>query len=191
MEKLYLTWQDVENNLLKMSLNLLLSGFKPTIIFGLARGGLIPSVILSHLLNTNFSQIQISLRDGKVGHLSNQDNKTEIVEDLISDRIPFIIKNEKILIVDDINDSGKTLSTLKKCLYDKWRQYFDLYDKWGQYFDCDLNKFEEIWASNIRTAVLVNNLNSEFDVDLFGVEINKAEKDVWVVFPWENVKNNH
>ena len=65
--------------------------------------------------------------------------------------------NKKYLVIDDINDSGATLNRL------------------AQYMN------EHTW----RSAVLINNLPSPFEPDYQGIEINKDEEDVWVVYPWE------
>ena len=65
--------------------------------------------------------------------------------------------NKKYLVIDDINDSGATLNRL------------------AQYMN------EHTW----RSAVLINNLPSPFEPDYYGIEINKDEEDVWVVYPWE------
>ena len=65
--------------------------------------------------------------------------------------------NKKYLVIDDINDSGATLNSL------------------AQYMN------EHTW----RSAVLINNLPSPFEPDYQGIEINKDEEDVWVVYPWE------
>jgi len=32
---------------------------------------------------------------------------------------------------------------------------------------------------------MTNNLSSNFNVDYSWHEVNKAEKDVWLVYPWE------
>ena len=41
---------------------------------------------------------------------------------------------------------------------------------------------------NVRFAVLTENLSSEFEeVKYWAHEVNKAEEDVWLVYPWENV----
>ena len=70
---------------------------------------------------------------------------------------------KNILVVDDINDTGATF---------KW-----LSQDWG------LNG-----GDNVRFATLTDNLSSEFDgVDYYCDEVNKAEEDVWLVYPWENV----
>jgi hypothetical protein len=45
-----------------------------------------------------------------------------------------------------------------------------------------------VWANNVRFATLTNNDASEFDgVRYTCHEINKAEEDVWLVYPWETV----
>jgi hypothetical protein len=48
--------------------------------------------------------------------------------------------------------------------------------------------WSEVWNNNVKFAVLVDNLSSKCDVkmDFTGMEINKAENDVWVDFPWED-----
>jgi hypothetical protein len=45
-----------------------------------------------------------------------------------------------------------------------------------------------LWNNSVRFAVLVDNLASQCkcNMDYSGMEINKAEKDVWVDFPWED-----
>jgi hypothetical protein len=48
--------------------------------------------------------------------------------------------------------------------------------------------WDQIWGDNVRFAVLTENLSSEFDgVSYYCDEVNKAEEDVWLVYPWENV----
>ena len=43
-------------------------------------------------------------------------------------------------------------------------------------------------GDNVRFAVLTENLASNFDgVSYYCNEVNKAEEDVWLVYPWENV----
>jgi len=72
-------------------------------------------------------------------------------------------EGKQILVVDDINDTGATF---------KW-----LSEDWG------LNG-----GDNVRFAVLTENLSSDFEnVHYHCDEVNKAEEDVWLVYPWENV----
>jgi hypoxanthine phosphoribosyltransferase len=80
---------------------------------------------------------------------------------------------KKILIVDDINDSGATLNWIK--------------DDWQSGCLPDAVDWNYVWNNNVRFAVLINNEASEFrDPDYVGKIINKMEKDEWCVFPWEN-----
>ena len=49
--------------------------------------------------------------------------------------------------------------------------------------------WQDVWEENVRFATLTDNLASEFssNVSYTCHEINKAEEDVWLVYPWENV----
>jgi hypoxanthine phosphoribosyltransferase len=84
---------------------------------------------------------------------------------------PALRKN--ILILDDINDTGATLDWIIK----DWQ---------GINLPND-PAWTDIWGNNVRFAVLFDNLSSNFSrkVDYNAVEINKAEEDVWIVYPWE------
>jgi pyrimidine operon attenuation protein/uracil phosphoribosyltransferase len=48
--------------------------------------------------------------------------------------------------------------------------------------------WKEVWNNNVKFAVVVDNLASQCNIkmDFVGMEINKAENDVWVDFPWED-----
>jgi hypothetical protein len=37
----------------------------------------------------------------------------------------------------------------------------------------------------VKFATLIDNLASDAKVDYSATEVNKAEHDVWMVFPWE------
>jgi len=81
---------------------------------------------------------------------------------------------KNILIVDDINDSGATLNWIKQdwpsgCLPND--------DRWN-----------DVWDNNVRVAALVNNeaSASNLTVRYSAIDLNKAEEDVWIVFPWES-----
>jgi len=79
---------------------------------------------------------------------------------------------KKILIVDDINDTGATLNWIKQ----DWRN------------SCLPNQVDwnYVWGNNVRTAVLTHNLSSNFkDPDYYVWEVNKSEEDCWLVYPWE------
>lgn len=72
------------------------STYKPTHIVGIARGGLVPAVMLSHRLNLPMETLGVSFRDNKATH------HTKFKP----------IKDARYLIVDDINDSGTTFKVV-------------------------------------------------------------------------------
>ena len=153
--------------------------FKPDYIVGITRGGLIPATMLSHYLDVPMHTLDVSFRDSGMGPESNlwmaEDafgyvNKEDRQdENMVSD--PKLRKN--ILIVDDINDSGRTLQWIK--------------DDWESGCMPRSEDWNDVWHHNVQFAVMVENTASSFKgVDFCGTEINKAETPAWVVFPWEN-----
>ena len=72
------------------------SAYKPTHIVGIARGGLVPAVMLSHQLNLPMETLGVSFRDNKATHHT----KFKPINDA------------RYLIVDDINDSGTTFKVV-------------------------------------------------------------------------------
>jgi xanthine phosphoribosyltransferase len=134
--------------------------WKPDYIVGISRGGLLPAVMISHYLNIPMKPLQVSLRDHE-----------ECVSDLGMAEDAFDGKN--ILIVDDINDQGNTLNWIMQ----DWPSGCYPYDE----------RWDSIWGSNVRFAVVVDNLSSQCSkgMNYWGMEVNKAENDVWIDFPYE------
>jgi hypoxanthine phosphoribosyltransferase len=83
---------------------------------------------------------------------------------------------KNILIVDDINDTGATLNWIMK----DWQEsvVFRVIEQWE----------DEIWNNNVRLLLLFDNLASNCNVkmDYAGEEVNKAENNVWIDFPYED-----
>ena len=81
---------------------------------------------------------------------------------------------KEILIVDDINDTGATFNWIMK--------------DWPSGCFPNDPSWSEVWNNNVKFAVLVDNLSSQCEVkmDYVGMEVNKAENNVWVDFPWED-----
>ena len=64
-KKNYFTTGQMRNALLQIEDQMVHSNWMPNIIIGLNRGGLIPSVYLSHRLNVTHESITIRLRDNE------------------------------------------------------------------------------------------------------------------------------
>ena len=75
------------------------SNWSPKVIISINRGGCVPSIYLSHRLNLKHEVIDIQFMD------SNKSPDFKMVKQKIK-------RFDNILLVDDINDSGKTLKTI-------------------------------------------------------------------------------
>tara|TARA_B100001093_G_scaffold216852_1_gene208095 strand:+ start:774 stop:1091 length:318 start_codon:yes stop_codon:yes gene_type:complete len=88
-----------EEGIEKIYNNIMAVGQPYSRIIGLSRGGLIPAVVLSHKLDIPVTPLVWSTRDS---------GEKEIVEWIPED----LINGAKYLIMDDIVDSGQTITTL-------------------------------------------------------------------------------
>jgi hypoxanthine phosphoribosyltransferase len=118
--------------------------------------------------------LKVSLRDDDIGPESN----CWMSEDAFGYNDGTIVSagplHKNILIVDDINDTGSTFNWIKQ--------------DWQASCLPDDTKWQNIWDQNVRFATLTENLASDFSQVRYTChEINKAEEDVWLVYPWENV----
>lgn len=154
--KEFRSWEDIEKGCKSIVKELKLTEFTPDYIVGLTRGGLIPAVCISHLTGIPMHTLNISLRDG-----DEQENKLWMSQDALD--------GKKILIVDDINDSGETINTLKKL----WAE--DGIVEWGN-----------IWHHSVRFAVIDSNSGSKAFADYIVNTVDKVTNpDLWLVYPWE------
>ena len=158
MNKVHHDWEQIDRWTNRIALDILKTDWRPDYIVGLTRGGLIPAVLLSHLLSVPMYTLKVQLRDG--------DRDTETNAWMPED----VTDGKNILIVDDINDTGDTLAWIR----DDWEK---------SVFKGDIAYH---WHKRIRVAVLVNNLASNEQIDWCAMDINKAEDPNWIVFPWEH-----
>jgi xanthine phosphoribosyltransferase len=126
--------------------------FTPDFIIGVGRGGLVPAVFISH-------ELQVPMLS--VDHSSKVPN---FADELLEKLAEKSAAGNRLLFVDDINDSGGTI--------DYMRCY--LADHGGD-------------ASRMRFAVLIDNQRSRARVDFAAQAIDRDEDKRWFVFPWEAV----
>ena len=161
-EHIYYTDADMRSDLHSIVRQMGLEAFRPEIVVGLARGGLSPALMLSHYYDAALMAVNVSLRDNKV------DNGHDSLDTLKKD----VLAGKRVLIVDDICDSGHTL----KVVWD--------------YLGIPLPKpldFTSGYSGFVRTAVLWNNPGQDvFDPQYVGREINRLEDERWIIFPFED-----
>jgi len=98
---LVLSWQDVYNLTLRLSEKIVDSGFSPTVIVGIARGGWIPARILSDVLYAN---AMWNVRIEYYTDLGRKGREPKITQPLM---VP--LAGQKVLVVDEVADSGESL----------------------------------------------------------------------------------
>jgi hypoxanthine phosphoribosyltransferase len=161
MNKLIINNYQLKTLISKICRDVANSGWRPDYIVGITRGGLVPAVMISHYFNIPCETLNVSLRDG-----GEPESNLWMAEDAFN--------GKNILIVDDINDQGSTLNWIMQ----DWPSGCMPHDQ----------KWKSVWGNNVRFAVVVDNLSSKCNMCMsyWGMEINKAEKDVWVDFPYED-----
>ena len=166
IKKHYYSWNDIETMCVSIVNQMYKDNWRPDYIVGLTRGGNVPATIISNMTGIRCEALKVSLRD--------DDSESESNCWMAEDAFGYNAEPKKILIVDDINDTGATLEWIKQdwqasCLPNE--------SSWGT-----------VWNKNVRFATLTENLASNFDgVDYSAHEVNKADEDIWLVYPWEIV----
>lgn len=190
MKKVYYNWSQIEGACLDIARQINKDNWRPDYIVGISRGGLIPATLLSHYIGVPMKPLQVSLRDGgecvsdcglaedALGypkqeiHVEDETDVGAVLEAASSLlEMPDMPGYKNILVVDDINDSGATIAWIKK--------------DWPSSCLPNDPDWEQVWGNNVRFATLTNNLASAETVDYSVWEVNKAEEDCWLVYPWE------
>jgi hypoxanthine phosphoribosyltransferase len=121
--------------------------FKPDLIVGLSRGGLVPTRIMSDMLGVQEVGI-LGISFYKA--LGKPSDFPRITQDLTMD-----LAGKRVLIVDDVADTGRSLAVAKDYLKRKG-------------------------ATDVRIATIHYKPNSMFRPDYF-----VASTSSWIVYPWE------
>ena len=146
VEKSYFHNLQMRNALLQIEDQMVHADWMPDLILGINRGGCVPGVYLSHRLSREHMVLDIRLRD----HRAEPD---------ISVLTKQYELGKKILVIDDINDTGATFKYIE--------------EKFGR-------------PERLRFAALVDNTPSGIRVDFKGYTIDKSKDPAWIVFPWED-----
>jgi len=99
--KHYINWNELDSLIRNLKSKIDHGKQKPDIIMGISRGGLVPGVMLSHLMDLPMIPLRWSTRDFLYSD-----------EDTINDISQEIEEGKTILIVDDICDTGHTFHLL-------------------------------------------------------------------------------
>ncbi len=141
------SWNRIYDMLLKQAQKIRADNYKPDIIVCIARGGLVPSRILVDLLNSK--ELEVITIEYYIDF--GQTKKEPILKQCLHTKL----HNKKVLLIDDVSDSGKTLQLARKHL-------------------------EEQGAKEIKIATIYRKPGTRTKPDFW-----EKETDRWIVFPWE------
>lgn len=147
MRYLRLSWGDVEKDCKKIARELRSKKIAFDLIIGMSRGGLVPARLLSDYLNSEeLHVLRVKFYRG-VGET--------LEKPLVIHATQFDVAGKRVLLVDDIADTGKSLRAAVQHL-------------------------RERKAGRIFVATLAKKPHSIFAPDFYA-----RETSAWVVFPWE------
>ncbi len=129
------------------------SGYQPDIIVAVARGGFVPARYLCDYLDI------MALTSIKIEHYLAGSTKQE--QAVIRYPLCTAIENQRVLLVDDVNDSGDTL-------------------------DIALQHLLGFKPCEVRTAVMHHKAGTHFNVDYHARAIIKWR---WLIYPWALVED--
>jgi len=123
------------------------SYFEPDVIVGVSRGGWAPARIMSDLLeNPELANVRAEF------YLGVAETKGEPV---ITQPVSASVKGKRVLVMDDVADTGKSLRLVKKHLLDEG-------------------------ATDVKIATIYYKPWSVLTPDYY-----KKKTSLWVIFPWE------
>ena len=170
MDKRRISFEEYKGYVGAICRDIVVSDWQPDYVVGVTRGGLLAATMISHYFKIPMHTLKVALRD----HADTESNLW-MSEDAYGYTTEINLEGPKnILIVDDINDSGATLNWIMK----DWQTSCLPSDA----------RWNHVWNQNVKFAVIADNLASDCRVkmDYVGFEINKAEEDVWIDFPYES-----
>lgn len=126
--------------------------WQPTFLIGIGRGGLVPAVFLSHA--TGLPTLSCDLSS----------NVKDFAEDVLVRLAERTRDGERLLFIDDINDSGRTIGVLRAALASAGAA-----------------------EGSVRFATLLDNSVSSQRVEYHARTIDRTVNKDWFVFPWESV----
>jgi len=145
------TWEQIYKSLLNLADSVRRANFKPDVIVGVSRGGWPPARIMSDLLeNPEVANVKAEFYLGVA--------KTK-GEPMITQPVSTSVANKKVLIVDEVADTGNSLRVVQSHL-------------------------KERGATEVRILTIYYKPLSVVIPDWYEKETSR-----WIIFPWERKEN--
>ena len=159
-DKINIDWKEFNSLVEKVAIQIDDSNFKPDLIVGIMRGAAAIIDILSRIFKVKTAYLAASSYTGEM--IEDQQEENIIFAREMSSTMTNFPNKMKILVVDDLTDTGRTLDYTIKYLKD----YPQLKDK----------------IAEIKTCVLFQKPKSSFNPDFVGKKLTGNE---WLILPTE------
>jgi len=143
-----ISWAEVERLCQRLAALIKESGYRPDLVIAIGRGGYVPARLLCDYMHI------MELTSIKIEHYLSGANRQE--EAVIRHPLKADIRGLRVLVVDDVNDTGDTLEAATQHL-------------------------QTFQPGEIRTAVMHDKAVTRFDVDYSARKIIKWR---WLIYPW-------
>ena len=156
-KKLIIDWKEYNQTVEKLAIQIHESGYKPTLLIGIMRGGAPIIDTLSRIFKLKCAYLAVESYSGK----GVEDQQGELV---FSREMSSTVQNMegRLLLCDDLSDTGVTLEKSKRWLYNY----------------APIKSIE-----NIKTAVLWKKKDSTFEPDFCA---KRLDSNPWIVQPFEH-----
>lgn len=144
-----LKWADIEK-WCSMLRDTIKENYSPDVIIGLSRGGLVPARLLSDSL---LIKDLFVVKTEHWGITASMDGKT-----VIRDTGKLDVKGRKVLIVDDITDTGESMEAAVELI-------------------------RSMDPAEVRSATMLHISHSKFVPDYYAENVS-ADQWTWFIFPW-------
>jgi len=148
-----ISWSEIQRLCLRLAELIRDSNYQPDIVVAIARGGYVPARLLCDYLDI------MALTSIKIEHYLAGSAKQE--QAMIRHPLCTAIENQRVLLVDDVNDSGDTL-------------------------DVALQHLLGFQPREVRIAVMHHKISTHFKVDYLAKSIIKWR---WLIYPWAMVED--
>lgn len=149
------TWEEIVDWSRGLANIIKKSGWRPDVIVAVARGGYVPARLLCDFLGVeNLLSIQ-----------SQHWTEAAKAEERAILRFPYVVnmRDKRVLIVDDIVDTGDTLITAEKFIRENW-------------YPLDVKKAALQWISSV----------AKIKPDYYYIEVKEW---VWFQYPWTRLED--
>jgi hypothetical protein len=147
------SWDELHENIKEIVKKIKKDNYRPDIVIALSRGGFVPARVICDLL---IIKDLVSIKVDHWGVTATKDGKAHLRYPINAD-----LSGKKVLIVDDITDTGESMIIAKEFV-------------------------EKLKPEKIKTAAIFHFKHSKFVPDYYSKELVNW---VWVMWPWNYIED--